>query len=100
MDKRVLRPRIAIEQENRKRCRRAFSTIDRIVVNKVAQTGKMSIASTQTDDCLSATNAKLTLQLIDSNNLLEQKNQKYIQMLQNFFLTKEKLTEPRPENGD
>lgn len=109
MEKRTLRPRKFAAKENiqpAKRTRRAFSTIERIVHTespqmkrtKSPQTVQVKNVSfvqniqTQTECCLEATNAKLVEQLIAKNNLLQLKDQKYIQMLQRFYLVKEQLT--------
>lgn len=82
------------EQENirpAKRTGRAFTTIERMPETSHEKVDKSVDMSTQTGNCLAATNAKLTSQLIASNEQLEQKNQKYIVMLEKFFLTKEKM---------
>lgn len=95
MEKRALRPRKVAAKENlqpAKRTKRAISCFERIP--KAAEQA-LNIAhvstSTQTENCLVATNAELTRQLIAANNLLHQKDKKYIEMLEKFYLLKEKL---------
>lgn len=98
MEKRVLRPRnhdkaIEIAQlQPAKRNRRAMSTIERSQQLKKVPPTIVSTMSTQTDDCLAATNAKLAAELIGQNNLLREKDCKYIKMLQQYFMEKERLT--------
>lgn len=118
MEKRVLRPRsrkdIEMENTNRqpaKRTRRAISTIEKGNVNpqpakiikrtistierclqlKQVQPMKFSNVSSQTDDCLAATNAQLAQELIAKTNLLQENDQKYIKMLGRYYLEREKL---------
>lgn len=61
----------------------------------------VSTVSTQTDNCLlSATNAKLVDQLIEKNRMIEKKDQQYIQMLERFYLVKERLSAENREKRD
>lgn len=123
MEKRILRPRKEADEENNrpaKRNKRAFSTIECSVQMKAAQTvnfpswstqqlrsvrmeavqtAKSSNISTQTDCCLAATNAQLTTELIAMHNLLQQKDGKYIEMLERCYLLKEKLTTENHERS-
>lgn len=95
MEKRILRSRGLAAKENlqpAKRTKRAISCFER--VPKAAREA-FNIAhvstTTQTESCLVATNAELTRQLIAANHLLHQKDQKYVEMLEKFYLLKEKL---------
>lgn len=107
MEKRVLRSRArkVIEKENvqpqpAKRNRRAISTIECRTQLKMAhtvETAKIFNASTQTDDCLISTIEQLTQELITKSNQLHQKDQKYIEMMQKYYLERERL---REENRD
>lgn len=110
MAQRVLRPRKQIEivalqpktvaalSQPAKRNRRAISTIERGALQSVCS---VSTVSTQTDNCLlSATNAKLVEQLIEKNRMIEEKDQQYIQMLERFFLMKERLTAETSEQSE
>lgn len=103
MEKRILRPRNHdkgidfAQRQPAKRNRRAMSTIERsqqviIVPPTIVPPTIVSTTSTQTEDCLAATNAKLAAELIHQNNLLREKDLKYIEMLQQYFMEKEKLT--------
>lgn len=75
-----------------KRNRRALTTIERCNPMYAARNSvKVVQVSTQTECCLAATNAQLTQQLIVKNDLLQLKDKKYIEMLEKFFLQKEKL---------
>lgn len=110
MTKRVLRPRKEIQMvtfhpevpmassfQPAKRTRRAISTIERIV----HQIQSVYSVSTQTDDCLlSATNAKLVDELIEKNRTIEKKDQQYIQILERFYLEKEKMAAEIREKRD
>lgn len=101
MEKRVLRSRVGKEKENilyqpAKRTRRAISTIECIAQLKSAaaasETKKKIDASSQTsDDCLASTVRQLTGELIAKGNLLLQKDQKYIEMMQMYYLERETL---------
>lgn len=64
-----------------------------------AQVPKISSVSTQTDCCLAATNAQLVQELIAKNNLLQRKDQKYIEMLETFYMQKERLTKENREKS-
>lgn len=99
MENRVLQPRKAkltakesIHIQPAKRVKRAQSCMERApkAAERVFNIAHVS-SSTQTENCLVATNAELTRQLIAANSLLQQKDQKYIEMLQKFYLLKEKL---------
>lgn len=98
MEKRVLRPRKEPEKENCqhqpvKRTRRAISTIERSTFREVQEVQPMKrSSSTQTDCCLTVTNALLTQELIAKNDFIQQKDQKYINMLERSYLQKEKLS--------
>lgn len=99
MEKRILRPRKEPQKENvqlqpAKRARRAISTIERSnfrAVVDVRPVKRSLSSSTQTDCCLTATNAQLTQELIAKNHLIQEKDQKYIKMLQTFYLQKEQM---------
>lgn len=75
-----------------KRNRRAMTTIERSQQVKKVPPKIVSTTSTQTDNCLVATNAKLAAELIGQNNLMREKDRKYIEMLQQYFIEKERLT--------
>lgn len=97
MEKRVLRSRVMFAMDNiqpAKRTKRAISCFERVpkAAEQPINIDHMSTA-TQTENCLVATNAELTRQLIAANNSLQQKDQRYIEMLEKFYLQKEKLTE-------
>lgn len=116
MEKRILRNRACkeIEKENvlpqpAKRTRRAFSTIEcqiqyKTIASAAAKiaagekiitapkTAKFSNASSQTDDdCLVSTIKLLTQELMAKGNLLYQKDQKYIEMMEKYYLERESL---------
>lgn len=99
MEKRVLRPRKEPEKENYqpqpvKRTRRAISTIERRIFRECVEVQSvkcLSTSSTQTDCCLTVTNALLTQELIAKNDCIQQKDQKYIAMLERSYLQKERL---------
>lgn len=91
-----------------KRVQRAFSTVERSVQMEAVELAKSSNArankitkssnvSTQTDCLLTATNAQLTHELILKNELIQKKDQKYIEMLEQFYLQKERLTSENRE---
>lgn len=64
---------------------------------KKAKPGTFSDVSTQTvDDSLVSTIRMITGELIAKTNLLHQKDQKYIEMMEHYYLEREKL---RAENG-
>lgn len=97
MEKRILRSGKELNKENRqpqpaKRTKRAFSTIERSTfrVDVLQPMKRLSSSSTQTDCCLTVTNAQLTQELIAKNDLLQQKDQKYINMLERSYLQKER----------
>lgn len=108
MEKRVLRSRVAKEVEKgyilpqpAKRTRRAFSTIESVTQLKMSAATKtaapsktkiFSDASSQTDDnCLVTTIRQLTEEFIAKSNLLHHKDQKYIEMMQKYYLEREGL---------
>lgn len=99
MQKRVLRPRKGTAEENCqpqpvKRTRRAISTIERSTVRvfeKFQSVNRSSSISTQTECCLTVTNALLTHELMAKDNIIQQKDQKYIIMLERSYLQKERL---------
>lgn len=99
MEKRVLRPREVATKQNlqpAKRNKRAISCFERVPkaaeqAFNIAHVTTSTTTSTQTENCLIATNAELTRQLIAVNNLLLQKDQKYIEMLEKSYLLKDKL---------
>lgn len=106
MEKRQLRSRNCkgVEKENvqpqpARRIRRAISTVEGCLMMKAVKPMKLANASSQTDNCLAATNAQLTQELIGQNNLLKEKDKKYINMLERYFLDKEKLTAENREKN-
>lgn len=99
MDKRAHRIRtsdkevVKTEPQPAKRIRRAMSTIEnRRQVNTVPSKN-ISPTSTQANDCLAVTNAKLKEELIVLHDLSYRKDQKYIKMLQQYFKMKTLLEE-------
>lgn len=102
MERRILRPRKEPQKENvqlqpAKRARRAISTIERSNFRAIADVRpvkRSSSSSTQTECfgcCLTATNAQLTQELIAKTRLIEQKDQKYLEFLEMFYLQKEEM---------
>lgn len=88
-----------VQLQPAKRTNRAFSSIERGKQLKELQPGKFSNASSQTDKCLAATNAKLTQELIANNDLLQKKDQNYIEILQKYYFEREKLTTENREKS-
>lgn len=82
------------EHQPAKRTRRAISTIERStfrVNSNVQPIKRKSSSSTQTDCCLTATNAQLTQELIAMKNIIQQKDQRYIDILEQSYLQKERF---------
>lgn len=52
---------------------------------------------TPTEYCLASTNAQLVQELIVKDNLIQERDQKYIEMLERFFVEKTHLTEENKE---
>lgn len=99
-----------------KRTRRAISTIEcqtqyktaaeakrvtlaaKAMVAAAAQTAaaaarktQFSDTSSQTDNCLISTIQQLTLELIAKGEIIQQKDQKYIEMMEKYYLERERL---------
>lgn len=96
--------RTAIGEKNilpGKRARRAFSTIEREPANQSKKKIDFQNVQTQTDTncCLASTNVQLVRELIAQNNLIQQKDQKYIKMLERFYLEKTQLTAENEEQN-
>lgn len=104
MDRR-LRPRKPTGKENvqpAKRTRRAFSTVERTVhfeevVIESKKNAGVQTEQTPTEYCLASTNAQLVQELIVKDNLIQERDQKYIEMLERFCVEKTHLTEENKE---
>lgn len=82
-----------VELQPAKRIRRAMPTIEHSRKVKTVPSTNDSPTSTQTKDCLAVTNARLKEELVVLHDLSDRKDQKYIEMLQQYFVMKTRLNE-------